>query len=129
MKMNNHFQKLNGMLQASGEPVSGFSGDQGKMERYENGVYLINNMGEKQAMMGFAENFLYRMFRGITIGEQTGGGLQYATLNRKNGRSLEYKTGDFLRNIEHITSQISSDANRGNRTDGANHIIKKVLGF
>lgn len=64
-KINTHFQTLNGILGATNDPIYGFQNDPEKMKRYENMIYVINNMGEQQALMGSTENLLYRIFDGM----------------------------------------------------------------
>lgn len=64
-KINGHFQKLDGVLEAVNDPVWKFANDPEKMARHEDAVFVINNMGEKQAMLGFAENYLYRILEKI----------------------------------------------------------------
>lgn len=78
-KINSHFQKLNGVLEMTGDPIKNFADNPEKMARHEDAVYVINNMGEKQAMLGFAENYLYRIAEQIQGKDQ----VQYAVLKRK----------------------------------------------
>lgn len=78
-KINSHFQKLNGVLEMTGDPIKGFAHNPEKMGRHEDAVYVINNMGEKQAMLGFAENYLYRIAEQIQGKDR----VQYAVLKRK----------------------------------------------
>lgn len=105
-KMNGHFQKLNGVLRAVNEPVEGFRGNTEQMGRYEDAVYLTNNLGEKFTVLGFAENYLYRILEGTKIIEKTGERLQYANLYRTGGRGLEYGTRTFLEHVKFITDQV-----------------------
>lgn len=78
------------------------------MERYEDAVYLINNLGEKNTVLGFAENYLYRVLEGTKILEKAGGRLQYTELQRVNGRGLKYGTQTFLEHVKFITDQVAA---------------------
>jgi chaperonin cofactor prefoldin len=71
-KMNGHFQKLDGMLQSAGESIETITTDQKQMQRYEDSIYLINNLGEMRTALGFTENYLYRILEGTQIIEKNG---------------------------------------------------------
>lgn len=105
-KMNGHFQKLDGMLQSVGEPIETINSDAKQMQRYEDSIYLINNLGEMRVALGFAENYLYRILEGTQIIEKNGGHLQYAGIEREKGRSLKYGRRVFLEHVKFITDQV-----------------------
>lgn len=64
-KMNLHFQKFNGILQASGERIDDIYIDNKKMESYEKVAILINNMWERNVVYWLTENYLIRIFQSI----------------------------------------------------------------
>lgn len=60
-KYNSHSQKLDGALLASGEDPVTFARNPDKIARYEKSLFLINNKGERDTILGFGENLMYRI--------------------------------------------------------------------
>ncbi|MDD2870981.1 MAG: hypothetical protein PHS49_03240 [Candidatus Gracilibacteria bacterium] len=64
-KLNLHFQKFNGILQASGEKLDDIYNDTEKMQSYEKITMLINNLGERNVVYGLTENYIIRIFQTV----------------------------------------------------------------
>jgi len=59
-KLNLHFQKLNWILQASGDNLANIYENKEAMESYEKLIILINNLWELNVVYWLAENYLIR---------------------------------------------------------------------
>jgi len=64
-KLNLHFQKLNWILQASGENLDDIYNDRQKMQSYENIIILINNLWETNVVYWLAENYIIRILKNL----------------------------------------------------------------
>lgn len=64
-KINLHFQKLNWMLQASGENISDIYNSTEQMQSYEKLTILINNLWELNVVYWLAENYIIRNLESI----------------------------------------------------------------
>ncbi|MDP2091279.1 MAG: hypothetical protein Q8K30_06815 [Candidatus Gracilibacteria bacterium] len=124
-KINLHFQKFNGILQASGEKIDDIYYDSKKMASYEKVIILINNMGERNVVYGLTENYFIRIFQGFEkiIGKK----YDYPKLEKTSilGHFI-YGSGVFKNNIStysSILTQLKQDFKNIYNPVDSNHVI------
>ncbi|MDD5213396.1 MAG: hypothetical protein PHG82_03150 [Candidatus Gracilibacteria bacterium] len=106
-KLNNHFEKLAGMMNSSGEKIdSNISSEE--MKKYEKMVIHINNQGERHAFYSFVENYLLRiMNEGMNLNIQTQDVYSKSVEGGVKGQ-IDYNGEIFINHLKTYINQLNN---------------------
>lgn len=106
-KINNHFRKLNGVLEASGENPRAIQTNPQSRESYEDMILMANNLGETNVVYGLAENRLIRLLEKSGIVAKNGITLSHPELQTSGlSGSIKYGSNTFIAHVRQIVQQI-----------------------